>query len=204
MARYSDYNPRSRERTRAPGRGQRRPRYQPKKNNKWIIIVVSIVGALIMLGLFALRTSSRWEGDDDDISIRGGAHSLKGVSKMNNEDYRGAVAEFDRAIEIDPQFAMNYSLRGMSKIELEDFSGALADFNSAIRLDPTEETAYVGRGLVRMNQDDSAGAIADFNSAISIDPQCAEAYFARGTLKMTMGDDDGAQADLEMAARLEE
>lgn len=47
-----------------------------------------------------------------------------GVKKANLEDYRGAIADFNKAIEIDPKDGDAYNNRGKAKFDLEDYRGA--------------------------------------------------------------------------------
>jgi tetratricopeptide (TPR) repeat protein len=56
--------------------------------------------------------------------------------KYFNEDYSGAIADLDKAIEIDPNDAVVYYNRGITKNELKDYSGAKEDFDKALAIDP--------------------------------------------------------------------
>src|SRR5690606_21103613 len=56
----------------------------------------------------------------------------KGVVLQALEDHEAALAAFDRAIELDPEFAVAYLDRGMVRILLGDVDGGLEDFNQAI------------------------------------------------------------------------
>ncbi len=60
-----------------------------------------------------------------------------GVAKFNLKDYRGAIADYNKAIELDPTEATAYNNRGHVKLNLEDYRGAIADCNKAIELNPT-------------------------------------------------------------------
>ena len=60
---------------------------------------------------------------------QGNAKSLEG-------DYETAIASFDLAIELKPDFADAYHSRGRAKFELGDYHGAIADYERAIALDP--------------------------------------------------------------------
>jgi tetratricopeptide (TPR) repeat protein len=53
---------------------------------------------------------------------------------INN--YYGALADFTKAIELDPDFAKAYIARGGTKERLGDFSGAVEDYQEAIRITP--------------------------------------------------------------------
>ena len=47
-----------------------------------------------------------------------------GTKKTLLNDYRGAVNDFDKAIELSPNNSTAFALRGNAKIYLNDFAGA--------------------------------------------------------------------------------
>ena len=58
-----------------------------------------------------------------------------------------ALANYTKAIELNPQDATAYIDRGiLYHQELGDSEAALMDFNEAIRLNPEDATAYNNRG----------------------------------------------------------
>ena len=58
------------------------------------------------------------------------------MAKYNSKDFSGAIADFNRAIEIDSNQSSYYVNRGQAKYELKDYMGALADYKKAIEIDP--------------------------------------------------------------------
>ncbi|WP_413413327.1 tetratricopeptide repeat protein [Prochlorococcus sp. MIT 0701] len=124
---------------------------------------------------------------------------LVGTNKHNLGDNQGAIADFNKAIEIDPQLAGPYYNRGVLKGELEDYQGAFDDYNKAIEIDPQHFEFYNNRGVAKSNLKDYQGAITDYNKAIAINPQLAEAYSNRCTAKSDLGDYQGAIADCNKA-----
>ena len=55
-----------------------------------------------------------------------------GREKLSDNDFQGALKEFNKVIEIDPQNWRAYHNRGLSKLELGEIEGALEDFTQAI------------------------------------------------------------------------
>ena len=60
----------------------------------------------------------------------------RAYSKDNLKDYKGAVADYTKAIEINPNYAYAYYNRGIAKDELKDYKGAIADYTKAIEIRP--------------------------------------------------------------------
>ena len=56
-----------------------------------------------------------------------------GNEKRENKDYKGAIADFTKAIRLNPNEAPVYVLRGYAKFSLGDKQGNLRDFQEAAR-----------------------------------------------------------------------
>jgi lipoprotein NlpI len=104
----------------------------------------------------------------------------RGIAKVRGGDLDGAIADFNRALELDPKFAAAYHDRGIVKVRGDDFDGAITDYNRALELDPKFAAAYRRRGIAKQAKSDRDGAIADFNRALELDPKFAMAYADRG------------------------
>ena len=53
-----------------------------------------------------------------------------------------AIADFNKAIQLDPNLAGAYNNRGVVYSETGKYKPAIADFNKAIQLDPNLADAY--------------------------------------------------------------
>ena len=84
-----------------------------------------------------------------------------GYDKAEAKDYYGAIADYTKAIEINPNYAIAYTNRGLSKAEAKDYNASIADFTKAIELDPNDAEAYYNRGLSKAKLKDYYGAIGE-------------------------------------------
>ena len=60
---------------------------------------------------------------------------------------RRAIELLDKAIKLDPSFAMAYGNRGNAYQDLKQYTRAIKDYNKAIELDPSLVKAYNNRGV---------------------------------------------------------
>src|SRR6266571_4409860 len=86
--------------------------------------------------------ASAAEESDEDLVNRG-------IEKGKNGDLDGAIADFDRAIELNPKDDAPYYNRAQAKRLKKDTAGAIADYTRAIELGSTNPAAYNNRGNAR-------------------------------------------------------
>ena len=76
------------------------------------------------------------------------------------KDHRGAILDYDRAIELNGKEALYYQSRGVSKSMQDDNRAAIADYTRAIELNPDDAKSYYNRGVSRAKTDNERGALA--------------------------------------------
>ena len=126
-----------------------------------------------------------------------------GLAKAGHGDNAGAVADYDAALRINPDYATAYGNRAVSKLVLGDVAGAQMDCDEAIRLDPSQPNAYETRAQCRQRRGDLPGALGDLNTAIAQHPRYPDHFYVtRGHVRFQAGDADGALSDYSEAIRL--
>ena len=91
-----------------------------------------------------------------------------GVDKYKQGDYQGAIADYAKAIEINPQDVGAYTNRGIAKNGLKDYQGAIADYNKALEINPKDAIAYSNRGASKELIGDLKGACDDWRKAVGL------------------------------------
>lgn len=107
------------------------------------------------------------------------AHHIRGYAGKYFENYEEAIKEFDRAIELEPEYAGAYYNRGCIYRE-GDKQRAIRDFTKAIELKSEYAEAYNNRGSLYAEVGDYQQAIRDFTKAIELRPDYAMAFVNRG------------------------
>jgi len=126
-----------------------------------------------------------------------------GIEKGKEGDLDGAIADFTRAIQLNPKDDAPYYNRAQAKWLKKDTAGAIADYTRAIELGSTNPATYNNRGNARAENNDRDGAIADYTRAIELKPNYARAYYNRAMVKKEKGDATGAAADFKTAEKLD-
>jgi tetratricopeptide (TPR) repeat protein len=126
----------------------------------------------------------------------------RGIEKAKRGDLDGAIADFDRAAELNPKDDAPYYNRAQARRLKNETAGAIADYTKAIELGSTNPAAYNNRGNARAETKNRDGAITDYTRAIELKPDYAHAYYNRAMLKKEKGDAAGAAADFKRAQKL--
>ena len=91
-----------------------------------------------------------------------------------------AFADYERAIEIDPESSDAWYNRGVFFEDWGDTAKALADYDRAIEIDPTSFRPRLNRGNLHKDAGRADAAIADYSAAAEAAPDHAETYYLRG------------------------
>jgi formylglycine-generating enzyme required for sulfatase activity/Flp pilus assembly protein TadD len=99
----------------------------------------------------------------------------QGISKYEAEDYKGAIADFTEAIQLDNLYVGAYLQRGQAYTNLGKYQHAIDDYSKAIELNPDSAKVYNYRGNAYRELGEPKRAIADYDRALSIDPNATAA-----------------------------
>jgi tetratricopeptide (TPR) repeat protein len=89
-----------------------------------------------------------------------------GWNKKRLGDYRGAIMDYSKAIQLNPNVKNSaYYSRGFCKENLKDYIGAIADYTKAIQLDSEDSEAYYNRGNSKLMLNQKNSACLDWSKA---------------------------------------
>jgi tetratricopeptide (TPR) repeat protein len=95
---------------------------------------------------------------------------VTGISQMNSNNLRGAVATYTQLINQAPGYAEAWNKRATLYYLLGDYEASKADIAEVLKLEPYHFGALSGLGLVNLAQKDFLQARTAFNSALEVHP----------------------------------
>ncbi|MEA5604261.1 CHAT domain-containing protein [Nostoc sp. UHCC 0252] len=127
----------------------------------------------------------------------------QGLQQAKTGDLLGAIASYDQAIELQPQFSEYWFNRGLTLFHLERFDEAIASYETAIELKPDFYKAWYNRGGTLGELGYFEEAIASFDKAIEVKPDYQEAWSSKGLALLKLGWLPEAIASYDQALYLE-
>ncbi len=128
---------------------------------------------------------------------------LRADGKCEQKDYKGAIQDYTKSIELNPKNIYTYSNRGINQVRLGNYLEAIKDFDKAIILDPKFIGGYCNRGIAKYNLAQYEEAIDDYNQAIELNPEDDDAYYLRGLAKDDLEKYEEAVVDYTKAIDLD-
>jgi tetratricopeptide (TPR) repeat protein len=152
--------------------------------------------------------------NDPKIIYLVNAYKQSAQKKFESKNFRAAIADLDRIIQIDPKNHLAYYNRGFVKVaardpQLGNPQTSLSDYNLAIKIAPKTGVYYAARAALKANEfKDYGGAVSDYNLAIELNPNKSSAdvphyYGIRGYIKYQwLNDKTGGITDTKQAVKI--
>ncbi len=121
---------------------------------------------------------------------RGACHRWRGA----NDD---AIADYTRAVELDPGVTAAFVGRGNALNALAKPEAALADFDRALALEPDRLDALRGRSEAARQLERWDRCLADLSRILELRPDDRDAIFGRGYALLESGEPERAIPDFE-------
>ncbi|OGP61558.1 MAG: hypothetical protein A2V65_09050 [Deltaproteobacteria bacterium RBG_13_49_15] len=127
----------------------------------------------------------------------------KGMLKYRTKNNKEAMEAFDKAIEIDPNYARAYAGRAAIYYEWGKHSQALRESEQAVKIDPNVAWGFNTRGLAHIGLINYQKAIEDLNKAMELAPKWAWPYCNRSTAYFMLKNYHQALEDANKAIELD-
>ncbi len=137
------------------------------------------------------------------VAIHASDYIKRGRFYLFKGEYDHAIANFDQALQLDPQSEPAYFSRGRANKLDGNYEQAFRDYTHTIQINPKAVAAYVNRGQIYNLEGDHDRAIADFNQAIQLDAGRPIPYLDRGVAEVAKGEYNQAIADFNSALKID-
>jgi lipoprotein NlpI len=177
----------------------RRPR--PLFWTIWLLIGV------VLLGVYVVRTFvSPPDANNASSDPVGAAHAnALGIAHMEQFQYPAAVAEFEKALQLAPDWRPAKINLGIALLNTQDpanLDRALELFADVLRDEPDNPYAHYCRGVILLYRNELDAAHVHFNRVVEIDPNDAHALYFRGQTRPDEAVSPESKQDYERALKL--
>lgn len=124
-----------------------------------------------------------------------------GVALADEGKVDAALAQFRRALQLDPNNAPAMQNIGIAALRANDVAAAKQNLDAALALNPGLPLALNALGVVRARQNDLPGAVDAWKRAVALDPRQYDALFNIGVVAFRAGNRPDAKRALEQFVR---
>jgi tetratricopeptide (TPR) repeat protein len=126
-----------------------------------------------------------------------------GIGLGKSGCHEEALASFDKALELQPDFYIAWGNRGTALDSLGRYEEAIASYDKALEFKPDSHNAWNNRGNALFNLERYEEAIASYDKALKIKPDSPNALSHQGLLLSRLGRYDEAVSNHDEALKLQ-
>lgn len=127
---------------------------------------------------------------------------LLGLIRFQESDYLKAIVLIERALEIDPYFAVAHYNLGRCYEQIAESEKAIQSYSKSLSLNSDDADCYLGLGNVQFELMRLESALGNFEKAIELNAKLAEAHSNRGNVLKELKRLDEALASYDRAIAL--
>ncbi|MYC05977.1 MAG: tetratricopeptide repeat protein [Chloroflexi bacterium] len=98
------------------------------------------------------------------------AYNNRGCAYKDKGEYDRAIADYDKAISLTPDFPEAYNNKGLAYYGNGDYIHAIENYAKAIGINPNHAYPYLNRGITYAILGDQDRTIADLDDAVRLCP----------------------------------
>ena len=103
-------------------------------------------------------------------------YTNRGTTYSKKGNYEEAIREYDKAIEVNPGYAVAYYNRSVAYTKTRQYERAINDCNKVLQLDPKHANSYYTRGVSCWHLGSKNQAIKDLQAAANLKHKAAQNY----------------------------
>ncbi len=127
---------------------------------------------------------------------------IRGYLFLIKTEYKKAIEQFEKAIEVNPNYANAYYNWGLALYELDDNVGAIEKYKKAIEINPDDTFTYNNWGLALSEIGDHKSAIEYYKKAIKLEPNRFDIYDNLGWSLYELGNYSDAILNFKKATEI--
>ncbi len=156
-----------------------KPGFSKPKLSKQLLYKALILGGIIGLGGTAIIWTVNTVKSNNATDLY-----HRGETFLELKRYQDALAAYNRAVELKPEYTEAWNGQANSLLELKRYQDALEAYDKVIQLQPSYKEAWNGRGKALDHLQRYEEAIASFDNAIKIQPNNLESWHERGNVQI--------------------
>jgi tetratricopeptide (TPR) repeat protein len=150
---------------------------------------------LLIFGALLLTINAMGQGTAQD-------YFRAGLQKHKHKDYKGAIKEYSKALDLIPKYRDALYNRGNCEMELKQYEEASNDYTAALDADPKFAKGYFSRAYLTFTIGNHADALPDLDKVIELDMRMPNALSLRGQIRAETKNRRGACEDFYRAKAL--
>lgn len=130
-------------------------------------------------------------------------HYHQGSRQLNSNEHEAALANFDRALKLQPEDYKAWFGRGMALGYLDCHAEALTSFEKALHLQPSASFGWHNRGIALGKLGRWSEALNSFDRALEFNPDSASIWHNRGLTLIDLECYESAVTSFERCLQLQ-
>ena len=158
-----------------------------------IIAHIAVDAVYVVMSVWGMGALSHFAGKD--------LHAALASQAFYRDDYKGAIAEYSKALQQHPGDTNLLTYRAEAEYEDSELGAAIVDLDEVIRRDPANAKIYESRAMAYYATGWYERALTDANQAVSLAPKESDPYSYRAYVFLEQKQYDKAVADLSYAIK---
>jgi tetratricopeptide (TPR) repeat protein/predicted aspartyl protease len=138
----------------------------------------------------------------ETTALDAAGYSRRGSASMARGDRTGAIADFGKAIELEPKEPRHLYLRAQARLQNRQPAPALADLDQALKLKPDDLDALMLRGMLLMQQKRLPEGRRDLEAASRVGAKSGDVRMQIGQIYSVANMYEAALAEYDAALAL--